>query len=200
MERRYRNISGIDGVKTVMTYNEAFPLWVAEVYRNHGYEPDTWYGSEVAEKMHKEALATYKGPPATMLDYVEAIPSEEEFEYLDYAIQQLRKDNINLNALPDKERWAVMDRIIAEYAEHKNTHTSRAKQVQKTSMQAALEEEREALAYLSRIEKSLKEQGFSVSRAGREDIKRLLAVYYEQNVTTEKFEDFDGERWIIQED
>lgn len=131
MERRYRNISGIDGVKTVMTYNEAFPLWVAEVYRNHGYEPDTWYGSEVAEKMHKEALATYKGPPATMLDYVEAIPSEEEFEYLDYAIQQLRKDNINLNALPDKERWAVMDRIIAEYAEHKNTHASRAKQVQK---------------------------------------------------------------------
>ena len=96
--------------------------------------------------MHKEALATYKGPPATILDYVEAIPSEEEFEYLDYAIQQLRKDNINLNALPDKERWAVMDRIIAEYAEHKNTHTSRAKQVQKTSMQAALEEEREALS------------------------------------------------------
>lgn len=117
-----------------MTYNEAFPLWVAEVYRNHGYEPDTWYGSEVAEKMHKEALATYKGPPATMLDYVEAIPSEEEFEYLDYAIQQLRKDNINLNALPDKERWAVMDRIIAEYAEHKNAHVSRAKRVQKTSM------------------------------------------------------------------
>lgn len=29
---------------------------------------------------------------------------------------------------------------------HKNTHTSRAKQVQKTSMQAALEEEREALS------------------------------------------------------
>lgn len=51
MERRYRNISGIDGVKTVMTYN----------------------------------------------------------------------------------------------AEHKNTHVSRAKRVQKTSMQAALEEERDSL-------------------------------------------------------
>ena len=46
------------------------------------------------------------------------------------------------------------------------------------------EEERETLAYLSRIEKSLKEQGFSVSRAGREDIKRLLAVYYEQNAVS----------------
>lgn len=59
------------------------------------------------------------------------------------------------------------------------------------------EKESEVFPYLSRIEKSLKEQGFSVKRAGREDIKRILAVYYEQNVTTEHFEDFDGERWII---
>ena len=62
------------------------------------------------------------------------------------------------------------------------------------------EKESEEFPYLSRIEKSLKEQGFSVKRADKEDIKRLLAVYYEQNVTTEKFEDFDGERWIIPED
>ena len=59
------------------------------------------------------------------------------------------------------------------------------------------EKESEVFPYLSRIEKSLKEQGFSVKRAGREDIKRILAVYYEQNVTTERFEDFDGERWIV---
>lgn len=62
------------------------------------------------------------------------------------------------------------------------------------------EKESEVFPYLSRIEKSLKEQGFSVKRADKEDIKCLLAVYYEQNVTTEKFEDFDGERWIIPED
>ena len=62
------------------------------------------------------------------------------------------------------------------------------------------EKESEVFPYLSRIEKSLKEQGFSVKRADKEDIKRLLAVNYEQNVTTEKFEDFDGERWIIPED
>ena len=51
--------------------------------------------------------------------------------------------------------------------------------------------------YLSRIEKSLKDQGFTARRADNADIKRLLGVYYEQNVTTEKFEDFDGERWVI---
>ena len=32
------------------------------------------------------------------------------------------------------------------------------------------------------------------------DIKRILAIYFEQNVTTEKFEDYDGERWIVPED
>ena len=58
----------------------------------------------------------------------------------------------------------------------------------------------EVFSYLDRIEKSLKEQGFSASRADSEDIKRIMAVYYEQNVTSEKFEDFDGERWIIPDD
>ena len=62
------------------------------------------------------------------------------------------------------------------------------------------EKEKEVFPYLSRIEKSLKEQGFSVKRADKEDIKRILAVYFEQNVTTERFEDFDGERWVILND
>ncbi|HEX2925295.1 MAG TPA: hypothetical protein VHP38_03400 [Ruminiclostridium sp.] len=55
----------------------------------------------------------------------------------------------------------------------------------------------EVFPYLNRIEKSLKEQGFTVKRAEQEDVKRILAVYFEQNVTTEKFENFDGERWVI---
>lgn len=59
------------------------------------------------------------------------------------------------------------------------------------------EKESEVFPYLSRIEKNLQDQGFSAKRAKKEDIKRILAVYFEQNVTTEKFEDFDGERWII---
>jgi len=59
------------------------------------------------------------------------------------------------------------------------------------------EKSNEVFPYLNRIEKTLREQGFSVKRAEKEDIKRILAVYFEQNVTTEKFEDFDGERWVI---
>ena len=59
------------------------------------------------------------------------------------------------------------------------------------------EKPNEVFPYLNRIEKTLREQGFSVKKAEKEDIKRILAVYFEQNVTTEKFEDFDGERWVI---
>lgn len=62
------------------------------------------------------------------------------------------------------------------------------------------EKEAEVQPYLSRIEKSLKDQGFTTKKAEEADIKRLLGVYYEQNVTTEKYEDYDGERWIILND
>jgi len=62
------------------------------------------------------------------------------------------------------------------------------------------EKPNEVFPYLNRIEKTLREQGFSTKRAGSEDIKRMLAIYFEQNVTSKKFEDFDGERWIILND
>lgn len=57
--------------------------------------------------------------------------------------------------------------------------------------------ESDVFSYLSRIEKSIKDNGFTVRRAAEQDLKRMLGVYFEQNVTTERFEDHDGERWII---
>ena len=95
--------------------------------------------------------------------------------------------------------------VIRHLLEQDQTHLDRI-QVQMATAREFLimlrlkdEKESDIFPYLSRIEKSLKEQSFSVKRADKEDIKRILAVYYEQNVTTEKFEDFDGERWIIPE-
>ena len=57
--------------------------------------------------------------------------------------------------------------------------------------------ESDVFSYLFRIEKSIKDNGFTVRRATEQDLKRMLGVYFEQNVTTERFEDHDGERWII---
>jgi hypothetical protein len=48
-----------------------------------------------------------------------------------------------------------------------------------------------------RVEKILKEQGFEAKRATKDDIKRILAVYFSQNVVSEQFDDVDGERWVL---
>lgn len=52
--------------------------------------------------------------------------------------------------------------------------------------------------YLSQIQELLENQGFKARMATREQCKQMLGVYFEQNATTERYEDFDGERWIIQ--
>ena len=59
------------------------------------------------------------------------------------------------------------------------------------------EKESEVFSYLSRIEQSIKDNGFSARRAEEQDLKRMLGVYFEQNVTTEQYEDYNGDRWVI---
>lgn len=46
------------------------------------------------------------------------------------------------------------------------------------------------------LEKQIRDHGFRVRLAGKQDVMRLLAVYYCQDVTTEHFEDYDGARWL----
>ncbi len=51
----------------------------------------------------------------------------------------------------------------------------------------------EDAGYLKQLEKRIRDCGFHVRMAEDQDMKRLLAVYYQQDVTTEHFESFDGE-------
>lgn len=50
--------------------------------------------------------------------------------------------------------------------------------------------------HLRQLEKHIRDLGFQVRLAESQDIKRLLAVYYQQDVTTDHFDDYDGERWV----
>ena len=50
-----------------------------------------------------------------------------------------------------------------------------------------------AEAQITRMEKDIRDRGFHVRVARDQDLKRLLAVYYQQDVTTEYFESIDGE-------
>ena len=57
----------------------------------------------------------------------------------------------------------------------------------------------EIMQLIHRIEKLIKLQNLTVKRASKDDLKGMLAVYFEQNVTTDRFEDIDGERWYTDE-
>ena len=46
---------------------------------------------------------------------------------------------------------------------------------------------------LTRMAKDIRDRGFHVRIAEEQDVKRLLAVYYQQDMTTDHFDDFDGE-------
>ena len=58
------------------------------------------------------------------------------------------------------------------------------------------QKEENARSQVTRLEKNIRDQGFRVRQAGRQDLMRLLAVYYQQDMTTEVFENVDGERWV----
>ena len=113
--------------------------------------------------------------------------------------ENFEENKLFLKSRMEQERNPAVRRLL----EHDLNHLDRI-QVQMATAREFLvvirlkgEKENEVFSYLNRIEKTLREQGFSARRAEREDIKRMLAIYFEQNVTTERFEDFDGERWII---
>ncbi len=49
---------------------------------------------------------------------------------------------------------------------------------------------------LRQLEKTICDHGLRVRLAEEQDVKRLLAIYYQQDLTTEVFRDFDGEEYV----
>ena len=60
------------------------------------------------------------------------------------------------------------------------------------------QESGEDISRLRQTEQALRDLGFHARLAEEQDVKRLLAVYYQQDVTTEWFENCDGERWVME--
>jgi len=58
------------------------------------------------------------------------------------------------------------------------------------------QKEENARSQVTRLEKNIRDQGFRVRQAVRQDLMRLLAVYYQQDVTTDIFDSIDGERAV----
>ncbi len=137
-------------------------------------------------------------------DHISAFLNLYEHEY-DFTVDRIYA--IDLNA----EHYAAVveqfdggyeffDRFqkIAEHLDNIQAQTATAREflllVRTRNMK-----EKELFAHLNRVEKIVLENGFTVARFDKDGIKTLLAVYFEQNTTNEKFEDIDGERWLINE-
>lgn len=58
------------------------------------------------------------------------------------------------------------------------------------------ENTRDVGSLLTRVERAFREQAIRVKRAEKEDMKRILSVYFAQHVTPERLADYDGERWV----
>lgn len=107
----------------------------------------------------------------------------------------------NLRRISEKEENPAVRKLLeqdAVFLDHIQAQTATAREFLLIVRIRNLKE-KEIFSYLNCIEKTLRENGFSARRYGGEDIKTLLGVYFEQNVTTEKFDNFDGERWILHE-
>ena len=106
-------------------------------------------------------------------------------EFLSHYLPELK--NISIRKLLEQDS-AYLDRIQVLMASSREFYILVRLHSKKGS---------DVFSYLSRIEKSIKDNGFTVRRAGEQDLKKMLGVYFEQNVTTERYEDHDGDRWII---
>lgn len=95
---------------------------------------------------------------------------------------------------------------IRRLLEQDSTHLDRIQALMASSREFYLilrlhdEKEADVIPYLARMEKYIKDSGFITRRAGEQDLRRMLAVYFEQNVTTEHYDSFDGERWVTKQE
>ena len=102
--------------------------------------------------------------------------------------------------LEDEELPAIRE-LLRQDAAHLDEIQATTASAREFAMVYRLEEMEEGarLSFLRQTEQALHGLGFHTRLASEQDIKRLLAVYYQQDVTTDYFDNYDGERWITED-
>ena len=117
-----------------------------------------------------------------------ALNSKESFEYNKNFYQERM----------EREELPAIGKLLAQDSQHLDRIQVLMASSREFYIVVRLREDQgsDVFPYLSRIEQSINDNGFTTRRATQQDLKRMLGVYFEQNVTTEDFEDFDGARWV----
>ena len=89
-------------------------------------------------------------------------------------------------------------RLLEQDRQHLDEMQVEMKLAREFYLVVRLKNEKRETVYLllSTIEESLHKSGLPVRSAGREDLKRILALYFEENTTSERMEDYDGQRFL----
>ncbi len=175
-----RQLMGVDDISnySLLTPSGEMIFFVLKPY-NLGVLPESSITARV--RALQNILATY--PDIDML----ALNSRDVFE----SNKTFYRDRLEQETLP-----AVRDLL------KKDMRDLEERQIQMAGsrefylvIRLQEKKERDLFRRLNAMEEALSRVGFSARLAEREDLKRMLAVYYEQNVTSEQLEDYDGQRW-----
>ena len=117
-----------------------------------------------------------------------AINSAQSYEQNKHFLSQklLQEKNDTVKAI-DKQDIEFLDDVQVQMA------TSR-EFLLKLSF-SANEGRPQIMTALERARQTLTQNGFTVRPAEKRDIKRMLAIYFEQNIFEDEMQDFDGERY-----
>ena len=99
----------------------------------------------------------------------------------------------------EQETVPAVRELLRQDAEHLSELQSAAASVREFALVFQMDRRITDIAsQVNQLEKFIRDRGFQVRAAEEQDLKRLLAVYYQQDVTTEYYESVDGERWLTE--
>ena len=98
----------------------------------------------------------------------------------------------------EQETMPALRELLRQDAAHLDSIQAGAASAREFALVFELDRQKEenSRSQVARLERSIRDQGFHVRQAGEQDIMRLLAVYYQRDVTTDHFDNIDGERWV----
>ena len=98
----------------------------------------------------------------------------------------------------EQEELPALRELLRQDAAHLDSIQAATASAREFAMVFELDRQKDepSRSQIARLERSIRDQGFRVRQANRQDLMRLLAVYYQRDVTTDIFDDLDGERWV----
>ena len=98
----------------------------------------------------------------------------------------------------EQEELPALRELLRQDAAHLDSIQAETASAREFAMVFELDRQKDepSRSQIARLERSIRDQGFRVRQANRQDLMRLLAVYYQRDVTTDILDDLDGERWV----